>query len=80
MHNFEQINLTRTTLALVQFQSENGSGTGVCETCPVEQRVRGSTNRLQTQVMAVSGKTLAMTESLQSIQRDKEMRSARFAL
>ena len=74
MHNLN----TSTTPAPVQCQSENGSGTVFCESCPVEQRVRGGTNRLQTQVMAVSGKILARTETLQSIQRDREMRSMWF--
>ena len=48
------------------------------EANPMEQRIRGSTNRLQTRVMAVLGKPLARTETLQSVQRDREMRSVRF--
>ena len=49
-----------------------------CKSCTVEQRIPGSTHRLQTQVMAVSGKTLPKTETLPSKQRDREMRMVRF--
>ena len=41
------VNFAQTTLSPVKCQSENGLGTVGCESCPVEQRVRGSTNRLQ---------------------------------
>ena len=74
----EHVNQTQTTSAPVQCQSENGSGNVICESCPVEQRVGGSTNRLQTQAMTVSGKAFVRTETLQSTQRDKEMRSSWF--
>ena len=68
---FNNVNWTQTTSALVQCQAENGSRTVGCESLPVEQRLRGK---------AVPRKTIAGTEILQSIQRDREMRSVRFVV
>ena len=69
--DIERVNLTQTTLVPVLSQSKHGLGSVVCQSCPGEQRVRGSTNRRQTQVMAGSGKTPSRTETFQSIQRDR---------
>ena len=71
---FEHVKLTRTTLTLVQCNSENGPRSVGCESCPVEQPMRGITVRLLAQATAMLGKTLAGTETHQSTQRNIEMR------
>ena len=71
----ELINLTQSASVPVEFGSEDGPRSVDWDSCPVEQRVRSGSNRLQAQDMAVSGKTFAVPERLQSKQRDGEVRS-----
>ena len=77
MHNWN-VNLTHTTSTPGQSHSEYGPRSVGCESCLVEQRIPRSTDRPQTQVMAVPGKTPARTDTRQSIQRDRQMRSVWF--
>ena len=70
----EHINLTQSA-SPVEFGSEDGPRSVDWDSCPVEQRLRSGSNRLQAQDMAVSGKTFAVPETLQSKQRDGEVRS-----
>ena len=63
------------TSILVDFWWDSGSRSDDLEPCTVEQGVRSSSNRLQTQDVAMSGKTFAEPETLQSMQRDGEMHS-----
>ena len=74
MHNLN-VNLTHATSTPGQTHLEYGPRSVGCESCLVEQRIRRSTDGPQTQVMAVPGKTPARTDTRQSIQRDRQMRS-----
>ena len=60
----EHINLTQTASAPVDFWLDSGSRSDDWESCIVEQRVRSSSDRLQSQVVAVSGKNIRSARNI----------------
>ena len=71
----EHVKLTQTAPSPFDLWSDNGSRSVNWESHTVEQRVRSSSNGQRTELVAVPGKTFVTPDTLESIQRDREMPS-----